>query len=182
VTATIDHDESASEPPGGRRKIEWFADRDGVDLYESGIMSPAVMNPQVIEQVDLSALGGGARSRVLFQGAGPDGFSLVHVWFGEDFPLPRHTHSADCLYYVLRGELRMGAKVLRAGDGMFIPADRPYTYRAGPGGVEVLEFRASTSFDMKTLDQDVAKWQTFVAGAAKVREAWEQTRPAVPET
>ncbi len=78
---------------------------------------------------------------------------------------------------MLKGELRMGSKVMKAGDGMFIPAGRPYTYRAGPGGVEVLEFRASTSFDMKTLDQDVPKWAAFVAGAAQMREAWEQTRP-----
>ena len=159
-----------------RRKIQWFANSDGVDLAESGMMSPAVMNPAIREQVDLSPLGGGARARVLFQGDGPDGLSLVHAWFGEDFPLPRHTHDADCLYFVLKGELRMGSKILKAGDGMFIPAGRPYTYRAGPGGVEVLEFRASTSFDMKTLDQDVAKWTAFVAGAARMSEAWEQTR------
>jgi hypothetical protein len=168
-------------PTQSKRKIEWFTDSDGVDLAESGMMTPAAMNPEIREQVDLGPLHGGARARVLFQAPGPDGLSLVHAWFGEDFPLPRHTHDADCLYFVLKGELRMGSKVLKAGDGMFIPADRPYTYRAGPGGVEVLEFRSSTAFDMKTLDQDVPKWQAFVTGAALMREAWDQTRPATAE-
>ena len=32
---------------------------------------------------------------------------------------------------------------------------------AGPGGVEVLEFRMVSSFVMDTLDQDLAKWQSF---------------------
>jgi hypothetical protein len=56
-----------------------------------------------------------------------------------------------------------------------------HTYRAGPGGVEVLEFRASTSFDMQTLDQDVAQWQRFAATAAAMREAWKHTRPEDPD-
>lgn len=160
-----------------KRTIEWFAARDAPDLVASGIMSPAVMNPEIAATVDLQPLGGGARTRVLYQSPDPDGFSLVRLWFGENFPLPRHTHSADCLYFVLKGELRMGRKVVRAGDGMFVPAGRPYTYRAGPGGVEVLEFRSSTSFDMQTLDQDVAQWQRFAAVGAAMRDEWERTRP-----
>ena len=170
-------DEGTREAAGHKRAIRWFTAEEGVDLRDSGIMSPAPMNPEIAEQVDLAALSGGAKARVLFRGPSPDDFSLVHAWFGQDFPLPRHTHSADCLYFVLRGELRMGKRVLRAGDGMFVPAGRPYTYRAGPGGVEVLEFRSSSSFDMQTLDQDVAKWHAFVAQAALRQQDWAQTRP-----
>jgi len=170
-------DEDAAGRTGRKPAIQWFTADDGIDLHASGVMSPARMNPEIAEQVDLASLSGGAKARVLFRGSSPDGFSLVHAWFGEDFPLPRHTHSADCLYFVLRGELRMGSKVLRAGDGMFVPAGRPYTYRAGPGGVEVLEFRSSTSFDMQTLDQDVAKWRAFAAQAELRQQDWAQTRP-----
>lgn len=168
----------ASNEASAKRKIEWFAASEAPDLADSGIMTPAVMNAEIREKIDFTALREGSRTRVLYHDSAPDGFSLVHVWFGENYPLPRHTHSADCLYYVLRGELRMGSTTVTAGNGMFIPADRPYTYRAGPGGVEVLEFRASTSFDAQTLDQDLAKWQTFATIAEKMQETWIRTRPA----
>ncbi len=80
----------------------------------------------------------------LFFQQGADGMSLVHAWFGPHFPLFRHSHPkhGDCLYYVVSGQIVMGSRVLRAGDGFFVPNGMPYKYRAGPEGVEVLEFRA----------------------------------------
>ena len=70
--------------------------------------------------------------------------SLVHAWFGPGYRLPRHTHSADCLYYVISGSAVLGNHTLRAGDGFFVPANAPYQYDAGPEGVEVLEIRGAT--------------------------------------
>ena len=40
------------------------------------------------------------------------GFSLTHVWFKKDYPLPLHSHDADCLYYIIAGSLRMGTEEL----------------------------------------------------------------------
>lgn len=91
----------------------------------------------------------GARLTVLFRGDGPDGFSLVHVWFKPDYALPRHTHDVDCLYYVISGSAHLGSQSLGPGDGFFIPAGSPYAYSAGQEGVEVLEFRQATSFDIR---------------------------------
>ncbi|MDQ1430431.1 MAG: hypothetical protein QOF40_1033, partial [Actinomycetota bacterium] len=34
-----------------------------------------------------------------------------------------------------------------AGSG-FVPADAPYAYTAGPEGIEILEFRHASAFDM----------------------------------
>ena len=169
--------EAIGSPPPRKRKIAWFNAQDAVSLAESGIMSPADISPEVLAQVDITPILAGARTRVLFQDPSPTGFSLVHAWFGENFPLPRHSHSADCLYYILAGEVHMGTKVIRAGEGLFVPAGRPYTYRAGNGGVELLEFRSSTSFDIKILDKDVAKWKSFVAIAETMRDTWLTTRP-----
>ena len=86
---------------------------------------------------------GSAVTPLIWQG-GPDGMSLVHAWFGPNFPLFRHSHPAygDCLYYVVAGQAILGNRVLKAGDGFFVPNGAPYKYRAGPEGVEVLEFRA----------------------------------------
>ena len=86
---------------------------------------------------------GSAVTPLIWQG-GPDGMSLVHAWFGPHFPLFRHSHPAhgDCLYYVVSGQAIIGNRVLKAGDGFFVPNGMPYKYRAGPEGFEVLEFRA----------------------------------------
>ena len=91
----------------------------------------------------------GARTTTLFDQKGADGMSLVHVWFGPNFPLFRHSHpsSGDCLYYIVAGQVIMGSQVLGPGDGFFVPNEMPYKYKAGPDGVEVLEFRAGGGID-----------------------------------
>jgi len=101
----------------------------------------------------------GAQALLLFSEPGEQGMSLSHVWFKSGYILPRHSHNADCLYYVIGGELHMGTQVLRKGDGVFIPADAGYTYEAGPQGVEVLEFRNATRFHFKFQGNDAAHWE-----------------------
>jgi quercetin dioxygenase-like cupin family protein len=150
-----------------------FYRADGAQSLDSdGMMSFPEIAPEVYETLDLSPLAHAQQVDVLFKGDGPDGFSLVRARFAPGFKLPRHSHSADCLYYVVAGEARMGTRVLQPGDGFFIRADAPYTYTAGPEGVEVLEFRASTGFDMKVFDQTVERWKPIVAAAAAGAAAW----------
>ena len=89
----------------------------------------------------------GTSSTVLLWQDGPKGLSLVHVWFGPNFSLFRHSHPryGDCLYYVLAGEIRMGKRVLGRGSTFFVPDGQPYKYKAGPAGVELLEFRCGAA-------------------------------------
>jgi quercetin dioxygenase-like cupin family protein len=95
------------------------------------------------------ALRGGAATTPLFAQEGPNGMSLVHVWFGPNFELFRHSHPkyGDCLYYVVAGELTLGKRRLRPGSTFFLPNGMPYKYTAGPAGVELLEFRAGGGVD-----------------------------------
>jgi hypothetical protein len=102
------------------------------------------------------------------------GFSLVHVRFKSDYPLLRHSHDADCLYYVVAGSLRLGTETLSSGDGFFIPAGVPYTYRPGPQGVEVLEYRHATKFDFRNLTDNEAFYTKGAETVAANREAWRQ--------
>jgi len=92
----------------------------------------------------VKASASGTSSTVLIWQNSPEGMSLVHVWFGPNFPLFRHSHPAygDCLYYIISGELIMGERHLKAGAGMFVPNGHPYRFKAGPAGVELLEFRS----------------------------------------
>jgi hypothetical protein len=71
----------------------------------------------------------------------PGGFSLLLVWAKPNYPLPRHSHGTDCLYYIATGSIIVGNKTLRAGDGFFVPRDCLYVYTGGPEGAEVLEIR-----------------------------------------
>ena len=152
--------------------IQFYSAEDAVPLDEDGMMSMPVIEREIYETYDMSGLVDGQRVTVLFKGDGPDGLSLVRAEFGAGFRLPRHSHSADCLYFVVRGEAHMGARVVRAGDGFFVRADAPYTYTAGPHGVEVLEFRSSTNFDMKIYDQTVERWKPIIDAISANRETW----------
>lgn len=136
-----------------RRGISLFRGKDALGLLESGTMSFPVFDPE--DQKALQADGArsenaalGSHDAVVFRGDGDEAFSLVKVSFAPHFVLPRHTHDADCLYYVAEGSLVMGSQVLEAGDGFFVPSNASYAYEAGPDGVVVLEFRTRTSFDM----------------------------------
>ena len=107
------------------------------------------------------------------------GFCLIHSWFKQDYPLPLHSHSADCMYYVIAGSARLGTEELGPGDTFFVPANTPYTYRAGPEGVEVLEIRHTLDIDF----QNYAKGQAFYDKAVETvnarRDDWRKVpRPS----
>jgi hypothetical protein len=69
--------------------------------------------------------------------------------------------------------------MLEAGDGFYIPNEYAYGYRAGPEGVEVLEFRHSTSFDLK-LAEKPAVFEQILQTVHANREQWlaEKTPPS----
>ena len=116
----------------------------------------------------------GSMLKLLWEGAG---FTLVHAWFKSDFPLPRHAHNCDCLYYIVAGSLIMGTEILGTGDGFFVGKDVPYSYKAGANGVEVLEFRATTRFDIKVLANNPLFWDQAVATAQQHRTTWTKEEP-----
>ncbi|MEY2434170.1 MAG: hypothetical protein QOC92_3895 [Acidimicrobiaceae bacterium] len=159
------------------RGITFYAHDDAPLLDDTGMMTPPEIAPAVLAALDLRSLAAGSVVKALFSDD-PAGFSLVHARFGPGYRLPRHSHSADCLYYVVRGEAIMGSRTIRAGDGFFVKADQPYAYYAGDDGVEVLEFRAASRFDMKVLDQTVERWEPIVAAATANRARWIAEQPA----
>ena len=116
----------------------------------------------------------GSILKLLWEGAG---FTLLHAWFKSDYPLPRHTHNCDCLYYIMAGSLIMGKETLGAGDGFFVGKDVPYSYKAGSNGVEVLEFRAATRFDIKVLANNPLFWDQAVETAQQHRTTWLKEEP-----
>jgi quercetin dioxygenase-like cupin family protein len=115
--------------------------------------------------------------RLLFEDEAA-GVSLTYAWFKAHAMLPRHSHSANCLYYVVSGSLQFGTEMLTAGDGFLVPANALYSYEAGPDGVEVLEFRTATHFDI-TFSGSAASWGRLVENIKLNRPAW-ASMPAPP--
>ena len=157
---------------GKQRALRVFRRSDGVDLADTTLMSQPVMDPPPGREV-LKAVGTaqGYINKVLFGDPDSGGMSLIRLWYAPDYALPRHSHDVDCLYYVISGEARLGNHVVPAGDGFFVPANAPYAYSAGPDGVEVLEFRAESSFAIH-VTESLGRWEQIAELARTHREEW----------
>jgi quercetin dioxygenase-like cupin family protein len=163
-------------PPTQRKRgITIHRASDAVNLEDTDFMTPPEFPegaPRISAELGADAAAG-SQIKVLNRDDG--GFSLVHVWFKANYPLPRHSHDADCMYYVISGMAIMGSQKLRAGDSFFVPSDAPYQYTAGPDGVEVLEIRHGVDqFDIKVA-ADASQLQKLVAAAASNRQHWKES-------
>ena len=121
--------------------------------------------------------GKGEKNLLLFGTPGEAGPSLVHIWFKSGYVLPPHSHDGDCLYYVLAGSLRIGKDWLGKGDGLFVPADCAYAYEAGPEGVELLEFRNATRFNISLMGGREGAWDRMIAAFRDNAQAWRDEQP-----
>jgi len=160
---------SDTRQPVPQGQLALFRGDGAPSLEESGmVVDRSFEGEGTLEELFDPRIVGSAASHVPFRQVGEDGMSLVHIWFPPGFPLPRHSHSADCLYYILEGGIAMGKRELGPGDGFFVPADQPYTYRVGGSGVKLLEFRHSTAFDTKFFEKDAKGFvQRAVASMAE---------------
>lgn len=160
-----------------RSGLKIFRRADAPLLYETPMMSFPESTPDPGERLLEWGVSGGNVVKVLF--GDPDsgeGMSLIWSWFGPNHILPRHSHSADCLYFVHRGELRLGNVTLGEGDGFLAPSDAPYAYTAGPDGVEVLEFRGVSRFDMK-ITESLARWDQIMDAVHENQDRWKVEAP-----
>lgn len=158
-------------------KFKIFRGDDAPDALEAGVVKESSYTPELLEKYAFLKGGEvGADTRLMFN---MPGFSLIHMWLKRDFPLPLHSHDADCLYYVISGSLQLGTETLGPRDGFFVGANVPYTYTAGPEGVEILEFRHATQVDNILHGRGDAFWKKAAETIALRREEWKTApRPA----
>ncbi|MBW8784351.1 MAG: cupin domain-containing protein [Novosphingobium sp.] len=154
-----------------------FRARNAIDYAEAGVMEGAPLSEAAAkasaELVEAGMLEG-SQVKLLF--ARP-GLSLTYVWFKSGYPLPRHSHDADCAYFIIAGSLRVGAEELGPGDGFFVGRDVPYTYTPGERGVEVLEIRTADKFDIKMLANNPAYWAKALGTVNEARSRWWHEQP-----
>jgi hypothetical protein len=144
------------------------------EMHDTPMMRKPRIDDAAREALPEFTSAGGTFSMLLYgdpERADDSGMSLVRTWFAPEFVLPRHSHSVDCLYYVVAGEVHLGSQVLAVGDGFFAGADAPYGYTAGPDGAEVLEFRTVSAFDSQVRETP-AGWERIVANARRHSVDW----------
>lgn len=157
-----------------------FKSSDAHDISEVPVVRwtpPGEVGQRGWEELVNAGYNDGHETKILFCAPG---FSLTHVWFKSGIPLPRHSHDCDCLYYITAGSLRLGNQILGAGDGFFVGENVPYSYVPGEDGVEVLEFRATNSFDIKFLAENPDFWKRAVETAESRKATWaEEVKPSL---
>ena len=156
-----------------KAKFEIFRFDDAPGLLDSPDTMEADPLPEKIMPFLAKAVESGIREgSVIKHLVSMPGFSLFHVWFKRDFPLPLHSHDSDCLYYIVAGSIRLGTETLGPRDSFFVPRDVPYQYRPGPEGVELLEFKHATKGNLKHYSKTEAFWSKAVETIIANREAW----------
>jgi hypothetical protein len=155
-----------------------FRGADATDMRNSGAVSYSNLDETMLAALGrIQDAGGeeGSQAEHLFSAGG---MSLGRVWFKSGFPLLLHSHDTNCLYYITAGSLRLGTQTLAAGDGFFVPADVPYSYTAGPEGVELLEFRTSEQYDFKIASRNPKYFDRLAGVLASQKSKWlDETRP-----
>lgn len=159
------------------QQFQIFRAKDAPGLMDAGCMTIAPITPVQRAGVDAVIAAGYLEGDDVHVLCNIPGFSLTHAWFKKDYPLPLHSHDADCLYYIVSGTLRLGNEELGPRDTFFVPADVPYSYRPGPEGVEVLEFRQSNSFNFVNLAKGEAFWTKAAETVAANLDDWKAAVP-----
>jgi quercetin dioxygenase-like cupin family protein len=169
--------DAANSPEAvSRFRIFRAADARNLDEHHMPVVNVSPVDQAGMAQAYAVGGGEGAMAKALFADEA-SGMSLCYLWFKPGFMLPRHSHDADCAYYVVSGELQLGTEMLRAGDGFFIPSGHDYQYTAGPEGVEVVEFRTATRFNLRLAGNTEAAWGRMNAAAVANLELWRKLAP-----
>lgn len=66
---------------------------------------------------------------------------LFEVKFLPDTLIDVHAHDEEEIMYVVEGEMLVGERALQPGSSIYIAGSTLYSFRAGPNGLRVLNFR-----------------------------------------
>lgn len=74
-----------------------------------------------------------------------------------------HAHEKDEVIYIVAGQMLFGQHTLNPGDSIMIPGNRLYSFRAGPDGLQFLNFRGQKDVTYYRKDE-FQKLQTLEGG------------------
>ncbi len=179
TTTTADASTAAADaaPVSDAVRFKVYRGAEAPNFDELTCMEMVGLTPTIISGIERAGAAGAEEGSVVKMLFSMPGMSLTYAWFKSGFPLPLHSHNAECLYYIIAGTLKLGTEILGAGDGFFVGSDVPYTYTPGPEGVEVLEFRTANQFDIRFMGKTEAFWDKTVAALQAQRPAWADQPP-----
>ena len=165
-----------TDPETAKQGFQIFRAKDAPGLMEAGCMAIEPITPVQRDGVTKAVAAGyteGDQVKVLVN---LPGFNLVYAWFKKNYPLALHSHNSDCLYYIVAGSIRLGSEDLGPRDSFFVPANVPYTYKTGPEGLEILEFRHATEFNFVNLSKTEGFWDKATEIIAANRADWQTAK------
>ena len=132
-----------------RPRLAIFGPETARPAHDTPMMRPPTVDDAAGAVKELSAAGG-SQLTLLFgdpESLDDGGFSLVYATFGPNFTVPRHSHSVDCLYYILKGGALLGNRVIldRAGASSWPPTSRTASAPAPPAWSSWSSARAACS-------------------------------------
>jgi quercetin dioxygenase-like cupin family protein len=80
----------------------------------------------------------------IHQMGGPDAPQLLEFRFPPNTFVRPHAHQVAEIMVIASGEMHLGSEVLQPGSSVTIPPGAVYSFRAGPEGVGVLNFRPTS--------------------------------------
>jgi hypothetical protein len=170
-------DEATLPAAKKRRRIKFFRGSEAVphnEVVEYGDLSDA--DAAGLKTLAEAGFKDGVEVVCVFRDPDPGGMSVCLGWFKSGFPVVRHSHDSDCLYYIVGGEIRMGSTVLGVGDGVLIPANHPYSFEPGPEGVHLIEFRNTNRTDIRLAEHDPSRWLQLAEQVKTRRGFWQAER------
>jgi quercetin dioxygenase-like cupin family protein len=88
---------------------------------------------------------------------GPNELQMFELSVPADTVIGQHAHEEDEIMYVVDGELHLGRQVLAPGASLHIPGNTLYSFKSGPAGLRVLNFRAHADATYITKDEFIAR-------------------------
>jgi quercetin dioxygenase-like cupin family protein len=93
---------------------------------------------QLAELLDPGEL---ASTIALHDPGGPTEPELIELRLEPGALIVPHSHDGPEIFYVAAGEILVGQRRLEAGSSLTVPAGCGYSFRAGPEGARLVEFR-----------------------------------------
>lgn len=108
-------------------------------------------------------------SRVRHPG-GEDELQLFDVRTGPHRQAEVHTHEQDEIIYVTGGQMIFGQHTLNPGDSVYIPGMTLYSFKAGPEGLQFINFRPRKDITYFNKDQFMQLQKMEPEARAQYRE------------
>ena len=82
---------------------------------------------------------------------------LVELRYEPDAEVQVHAHDEDEIIYILGGEMHLGSRVLGPGTSIAIAGKTFYGFKAGPTGLQFLNFRPRQDMTFYTTKESLAQ-------------------------